>query len=211
MSGTAARRRRLLLPIALSLAAGPAAAHGNLPGGGGFLSGLLHPFVALPQLVLLLSLGLLLGRIERDRRGVGLAMLALGFAGGLSAVTALSDAPLVPSLAAAAILALALAAGLLLALDLPPPRAVLAALGLSTGLLIGLDTDVAAAATWIARLAPALGVLAGTFLIVLDAAAASAWAQRPPFPIARRVAGSWLAAVALMLLALAWAAPGSAA
>lgn len=194
--------RRSLAAGALLLAAPPAWAHGTLPGGGGFLTGALHPFAAVEHLVLLLALGLLMGRLTRERRGPGLALLAAGLALGLAAAATLAALPLPASARGPAILALALACGLLLALERLPPPPLLAAMGLGAGLLVGLDTDLAAP-----PLAPALGVLVGVFLIVLDAAALSAWATRPPFPIVRRVAGSWIAATAFMLLALALARP----
>lgn len=189
---------RALGAAALLLGAGPASAHGGLSGGGA-LSGALHPFAAVEHLVLLLALGLLAGRLPRERRGGTFALLLAGLLAGLAA-TAIGGVVLLPAGAAtAAILALALLAGLLLALDPDLPKAALPAAALVAGLAVGTDTEVGGASA----LAAAAGVVGGVFLIVLDAAALSAWATRPPLPVARRVAGSWIAAVALMLLALA--------
>jgi urease accessory protein len=190
---------RALAAAPLSLSAGPAAAHGGLPGGGGFLSGALHPFAAVEHLVLLLALGLLAGLLPRERRPRALALLLAGLLAGLAA-TVTGRAGLLPAgTVAAAILALALIGGLLLALDPALPAAAVPGVALAAGLAVGADTEVGGASA----LAAAAGVVVGAFLIVLDAAALSAWATRPPLPIARRVAGSWIAAIAIMLLALA--------
>jgi urease accessory protein len=184
---------------AVLLWAGPASAHGGVPGGGGFLSGALHPFAAVEHLVLLLSLGLLAGRLPRERRGRAFALLLAGLLAGLAA-SVTGRAGLLPAGAAtAAILVLALIAGLVLALDPTLPAAAVAGAALVAGLVVGADTEVESAAV----LAAAAGVVAGVLLIVLDAAALSAWTTQPPLPIARRVAGSWIAAIAIMLLALA--------
>jgi urease accessory protein len=183
---------------AVLLWAGPASAHGGLPGGGGFLSGALHPFAAVEHLVLLLSLGLLAGRLPRERRGRAFALLLAGLLAGLAA-SVTGRAGLLPAGAAtAAILVLALIAGLVLALDPTLPAAAVAGAALVAGLAVGADTEVESAAVLAAA-----GVVVGVFLIVLDAAALSAWTTQPPLPIARRVAGSWIAAIAIMLLALA--------
>lgn len=188
-------RRAAPSAAALSvLVAGPAAAHGSLPGGSGFLAGALHPFIAVEHLLLLVSLGLLSGRLPPQRRSSGFASVGLGLLAGL----ALGEPGLAGSVAPSAILLLALAGGLLLAfaLSLPGVVPVLAALA---GLAVGVDTDVARAVAP----APAMGVIVGAYLIVLNAAALSALAKGPPSAVAVRVAGSWIAAVALMLLALA--------
>ena len=73
-------------------------------------------------------------------------------------------------------------------------------LAAAAGLATGLDTGVppATVATWV----PYAGVLVGVFLIVLNAMAAATVARRPPYGIAVRVAGSWITAAAVMLLAL---------
>lgn len=193
-----ARRAAPVAAALCALVAGPAAAHGSLPGGSGFLAGALHPFVAVEHLLLLLSLGLLSGRLPPQRRALGFAAVGLGLLVGLT----LGEAGLAGSAAPSAILALALAGGLLLASGLLLPSAVPALAALS-GVAVGIDTDVARA------VAPALGVIVGAYLIVLDAAALSALAKSLPFIVAVRVAGSWIAAVALMLLALALSLRGS--
>lgn len=193
-----------VLAALLAWTAVPAAAHGGLGGGDGFLSGALHPFIAVEHLILLLGLGLLSGRLSMERRGLSFAFLGIGLVGG--AVSAQIAHPLPTRTLAVAILGLAFAIGCLVSLASYRrlPRVLIAALASLAGLAVGLDTDLAGTAqeVWSVRLVPMLGLATGVFLIVLDAAALSSIAQRPPFPVVVRVAGSWIAAVGLMLLAL---------
>lgn len=188
------------------MAPGPLAAHGGLPGGGGFLSGALHPFVAVPHLILLLGLGLVSARLSAENRSATFA--AVGF--GLLAGVAVAQAGLQPpaKAAAAAILALAVLVGVLAALAPSRlPALLVAGVALPSGFAVGLDTDLAAAGVGISALiAPLVGVVAGVYLIVLDSAAVAAFAQRrPALVIVPRVAGSWIAAIGLMLLTLSLA------
>jgi urease accessory protein len=189
---------RSLLVLAAILAAGPAAAHGTLPGGGGFYAGALHPFLAWEHLFLLIALGLLMGRPPQRAGRAPLAWLALGLAAGL----ALGAAGLVWSAAPLVVLAEALLVGLALALALPLPAAVLAVAAAAAGLAVGLDTGVPSGNGAATLLLPRTGVVVGVFLIALNAMALAALARRPPFPVALRVAGSWIVAVAAMVLAL---------
>ena len=53
-----------------------------------------------------------------------------------------------------------------------------------------------------AAYAPYAGVFVGVFLLALNAMALASVAHRPPYTIAVRVAGSWIAATAVMVLAL---------
>lgn len=195
--------RALVTTGVLVLAAPPAAAHGGLPGGGGFLAGALHPLVAIEHLILLLGLGLVSGQLPPAGRRPGFAAVGLGVLGGLAAsgLGGWSASSVVP----VAILGLAVLTGIIVAFvasRLPP--AVVPPLGAMIGLAVGLDTELPRPSEGGAALlvAPVAGVLTGVYLIVLDAAALAAIAAaRPPLPIAVRILGSWVAAIALMLLA----------
>lgn len=155
----------------LAVAGGPAAAHGGLPGGEGFLSGVVHPLVAIEHLILLLSIGLLAGQRPPAQRSASFAAVGLGLLGGLAATRGGQG---VTPFAAPAILALGCLTGGLLALSPTRfPRALLPVLAILAGLAVGLDTDVIGA-TGAARAvvtASVAGVLTGVYLIVLDAAA----------------------------------------
>lgn len=199
------------LAALLASSAGPASAHGGLPGGGGFLSGALHPLVAVPHLVLLLGLGLLSARLPPERRGPAFAALGIGLLAGIA--LAQGGPRLFANLAPVAILGLAVMAGVLAALAPHElPGALVAALALPAGLAVGLDTDFALDPLRVgaALVAPIAGVAVGVYLIVLDAAALASLAlRRPALSIATRVVGSWIAAIGLMLLSLSLAPDGA--
>ena len=201
---------RLGAAIVALLATAPnlAAAHAGLGGSGGFLSGVFHPFVAIEHLILLLGLGLLSARVPRERRGPGFAFLGVGLLLGVAV------AQIAPGAAVtAAILGLAVVTGGVV--SLAPHRlsaVLLAGLASLIGLAVGFDTDIITG--WqdglAALAAPTAGLATGVYLIVLDAAALASLATRQPFSITVRVAGSWIAAIGLMLLALSLAPVGAA-
>ncbi len=179
----------ILFTLLLIVLGGPAAAHGTLPGGGGFYSGALHPFVALDHLVALLALGLTLGRHQLRLPLVGLGVgLAVGLAYGMP----FAWLQLV-------VLVLALLLGGLLAANLAPPVAGLVAVALALGLAIGADTDTGTAN---AGVAAAAGTFIAACLICLNAMALAGVLRHPPRLIVLRVAGSWILAIAVLVLAL---------
>lgn len=99
-----------------------------------------------------------------------------------------------------ALLVLAAAGGLLVALGLPWPLPLLGAIAAAAGGGIGLGAAAEAGA-------PQLLALAGSFMAACLGVAAGAWLaglaqQRPWGRILVRVAGSWMAAAALLVLAL---------
>ncbi len=182
------------------LLAGPAHAHGALPGGGGFYAGLSHPFLAWEHLLLILALGLLLGSHIRPTRKNAL----VAFATGLIAGGWLGTETLDWHYATAFVLALGVVSGSLVAAALNIPSSGLTALAAACGIAIGLDTGVPAptSTSFIAIYAPYAGVVVGAFLILLNAMALAALAVRPPYTIGLRVVGAWVVAASLMVLAL---------
>jgi urease accessory protein len=168
------------------LSATPAAAHGTLPGGGGFYAGAAHPFLAGDHLILLIGLGILLGRTGQRAPLIALAAaLIAGFA-----TTVLQLSPLQP-----AILILALMIGGLLAAAIPTGPVTLGLLAAATGLLVGADTDGSTAITAYVGVTLAIG------LIVLNSMALAEVGRRTLNAIPLRVAGSWIAAAAILILA----------
>lgn len=182
------------------LLAVPANAHGAMAGGGGFYAGAAHPFVAWEHLLLLLAIGLLLGR--RPKRDARLPLLALvvSLLVGLAAGAAGLGLSVYPGL----VLALGLLSGLVLASGVAPPSLAITMIALATGIGIGLDTDVPAlkATSNLDHFTTYIGVFVAVFLIVLDMMALSLVVKRPPFTIGLRIVGSWIAAISLMVLAL---------
>jgi urease accessory protein len=174
------------LAALLIFSASAAEAHGTLPGGGGFYSGALHPLVALEHFLVLLAAGLALGR-DGYRRP--LWALAVGLGAGLW----LGEAGL-----SVLLLVLTLGLGSVLVLQWRAPEWVHWVALLAIGLAVGLDTDVPQTAPLLA----ALGVAVTVFLITLNAFALGHALAGSRAALVLRVAGAWMLAAALMVLAL---------
>ena len=191
--------RMLLAAIALLVQTG-AYAHGASAGMAGFGGGLIHPLITPAHLLLLLALGLWLGQ----QRPLALRLPALVFvpsaAVGLLATTRLALPPAWQAL----LLCLALAAALLLAISARLPSwaalPLLAASGLTLGLDSGVDRADSATALAITLLATwlSLGLCLVNFAYYTSLLPQRKWVQ-----IGVRVAGSWLAAICLLVLAFA--------
>jgi urease accessory protein len=192
------RRAAAGLAPALLLLPGTALAHSAIPGIGGFYNGLLHPLLVPAHLLVLIALGLWLGqqalpRVELTLQAFGLLLLA-GLA--LSAFVAPGGVQMT------LLLACALATGLLAAAARPLPRAATTALAGLVALLLGLDSASDASGARAQAIALA-GVAVGVLLLLLNVVALTAYASRPWLKIGVRVLGSWSAASALLVLALA--------
>jgi urease accessory protein len=175
------------LAALLLLLASPAAAHGNLPGGGGFATGFVHPFVATEHLLVLMALGLLMGRQAMRLPLIGLLG---GFATGVA-----FGAVMPPQ---ALILCAALGFGALISVNLRLPAFALIMLAGVTGWMVGADTDGITGATALMAFAGAVG---GLLMIVLNSMAVGQIAAGHLNGVPLRVAGSWIAAAAMLVLA----------
>ncbi len=182
--------------VLIGLTATPALAHGTFAPGQGFIAGVQHPVFAFAHLIALLGLGILLGRQQPKSVTWPLAGLAVSL--GLVLLTG----PLLHQ--PASTLVLALVAGLLIAWARPVPVAILTVLAIAIGVAVGSDTDLTLTegAKRAEVIGAGLGVFAGVFLIVLNSLAFARVATHPVAAIGVRVAGSWIAAASLMVLAL---------
>jgi hypothetical protein len=166
------------------------------------IGGLLLPLATPVHAITLAGLGLVAGR--RNRLSISLvivAAFALGLAAGLGAVAAgAGETP-----ARDVLMAIAMLCGLAAASGVTAPAVLAAPVALVSGVALGLDSppdairlDDAVAAL----IGTACGGIAALTLIVLLAfPLACLWRG-----IALRVAGSWIAAIAILALALRWAA-----
>jgi urease accessory protein len=185
----------------LCIATTAAQAHTVVSGIGGFPGGLLHPLLVPAHALSLIALGLLAGTFARRRQASLLAAFAIAAVIAFALIAMAYSATRAETL----ILSLGAAIGLLLAADLIPPFPVSA----------GLSALIAAAIIF-DSVPPVLSVsetllsLTGTALASMALAAASAWLSGALPPrirsIAIRIAGSWIAASAIMVLALRLAA-----
>lgn len=190
------RRAALAATLLLSLPA-PAQAHVVIEGVSGFSGGLLHPLLVPAHALTLIALGLLMSSFEARPRIVLLAIFAI------AAMAAFGLIAMAYSTmqAEAVILCLGAAIGLLLATNMIPPFPVAPLLTITIACAIVFDSVPPVLSVQETALA-----LTGTTLAGMALVAATAWlADALPASIrvlARRIAGSWIAASAVMVLAL---------
>jgi urease accessory protein len=188
--------RRALLGAALLLVASPALAHPPPLGIPGFPGGALHPVFVPAHLLAIVGVGFALGQLAAGSRPAvlsyivalvaGLGLIALGF---------------VPRLAGEALLILAGVAGGLVALARPLPRPAACVLAGCAGLAIGLDSppEVVSVreANWM-LIGTGFGATV-TLIVVVEIASRL---TRPVLRTGARILGSWVAASAILVLAL---------
>jgi urease accessory protein len=189
--------RAFLATLALMFCADAAVAHNVVPGVGGFAGGLLHPLLVPTHVIAIAGLGLLAGQQVAAMRRWLLAMFAAGLLMGIFAIVlafATEAAELVLLLCAAV-------AGLLTATARPTPVLLAAPLVAVAGAALELDSvpdEISMQATMLALVGTAMGAL----LALVVVAAISADRTRQWQRIGVRVLGSWIAASAILVLAL---------
>ncbi len=175
-----------------------AEAHTPIKGAGEVVSGFLHPFLTPTHLLVLLSVGLLLGQRLPLRLQWPLMVFAVFAATGLS-VTALHD---IAGESQTILIVLGLCSGGLVALAAPLPPWVRLAACAAAGLALGLDSGVDPGTTSVAMARILIATWVSLMLCVGDIAFYSSrlpayhWVQT-----GIRVVGSWIVAIALLMLA----------
>jgi len=164
---------------------------------GDFWSGALHPVTTPTHLLILVGLGLLCGR----RTPLQLKGPVVAFLSASAAALVLTVSGGITAVPPPVLITVALALGLLLALDWDPPLPLLVGIFTIAALVLGLDSAVEKGppstlaktllGTWIC-----LAVLAIDIPIYVGLGHHLSWLR-----IALRIAGSWIAAVTLMMLA----------
>lgn len=181
----------------VSCACVTASAHTVIPGVGGLTGGLVHPALVPAHVLALTALGLLAGQQPPRTRRTVLASFAAGLAAGVGAIVsafAADDPDMI-------VLACAAATALLVVAARPLPRGIPAAAAAVAGVAIILDSvpqEISVSATVLA--------LGGTFVTALLALMLAAWlaarGMRPWQQVGIRILGSWIAASAILVLAL---------
>jgi hydrogenase/urease accessory protein HupE len=189
------RRPRIALFIAALLAPAIARAHLTDTGLGPVYDGIAHLLLSLEDLLPVVALALLAGLNGARAGRIVLFILPVAWlGGGIVGVLAGSAAP--PSIVTSLSL---LALGVLTAASARLRPALVAVLATTLGLIHGWLNGAGIAVA--GREASGLFGIAGTiFVVVALAAALVVSLQRPWTRIAVRVAGSWLAAVGLLML-----------
>lgn len=179
-----------------------AEAHSPIEGLGTFYNYMLHPAAVLAHALLLVSVALMLGQLGRRAARVGLAALTFGFFAGLA--TSWTGTMTIVREPILLLGAFAAAAAVSLAVRPPSGAAALAA-GLA-GLCIGLDSAPNDPAMRDVTLAYA-GLIAGTLWVVTIVTGLTVGLTKDWQRVGVRIAGSWIAAIAAIGLAFAFAKP----
>lgn len=199
--------KKIWLPAALAaslVSSTPAAAHSPIMGIGGVLGGVLHALFIPEHGLSLLALGLVLGRLQQPARRAGMLIFLCALACGLVAAALIAE----ETVAADVLVVAAGALGLLVAAAWTPPFLALP-LAAVAGLTVALDSrpDGTSMSDAVSMLVGSgLAAAAGLLLIAEGSAVVRGRAQF----IVARVAGSWIAAIAILVLSLRIATRGAA-
>jgi urease accessory protein len=188
--------------LLLMLVANPAAAHSPIEGIGSFYAGLLHPFAVPAHAMALTALALLLGQGDLATARLGLSVAVAALCLGLAVGPRLTETLPFPAL----LLVAALVLGTTVALAPPLPRPLSATAAGLVSLGVGLDSAPSAAD--LGEVLAALGgTAAGATLLIVVLTGVTTGRDRAWQRIGIRIAGSWIAAIALLVLALALQPP----
>lgn len=184
--------------LGLTGGAGPALAHSGVAGLTGFSAAFVHPLTAMDQVLALATAGLLAGQQGRG----ALLRGAVGVVGGcLLGLANLLYGPAIAFVWLGGLL-LALVAGLWVAAGVAAHSSFVFATAALAGFLVGNDT-IPEADRWGAIALAGYGAAAAALLLHLVPALIAAFARPHWARIGVRIAASWIAATALMVLALA--------
>jgi urease accessory protein len=198
-SRIALRSMRATGPLLLA-ACDQASAQAPIEGLGALTGGLLHPLLTPTHALALLGLGLLIGQQPRGQRALPQTLFAAALAAGLLALAlAVGETP-----ASLVLLSGGALCGALVAAALRLPLLMLGPLAAATGASIGLDSPpevISLQEAVIMLIGTGLGATIALGLVVAGAARmARDWQQ-----IGVRVLGSWIAASALLAIAVRFA------
>ena len=179
-------------------------AHSPIQGLDDFSNGFLHPLFVPAHVLLIFAFGLLLGQ-----QGVGMHLRTIWvYFAGVTTGLVLAGAGLSlfnPSLYEAGVLMAAVGVALLAIFARRLPPFVVIPIGWVAGLLLGLDSlqdELAGQARYVALFGSAVSL----YLLMLYPLALAEWSQRREWlAIGVRVVASWVAASALLVLALLFA------
>lgn len=198
--GRARRERVAALPLLVAPAAN---AHTGLVGHGDFLAGFLHPLSTIEDVLAYLAIGIL-AALQSPRCKSALPLFWIANAGGLAAALAL---PVNTTVDAVNIASLVILGGIVAA-DVAVPRSLL----FGTALAFGASHGVTNGAAVVSGIAPYLFLPGAATAAIVASAYGYVTTEnllqedRLWIRIALRTAGSWLAAIGMLVLATTWKA-----
>lgn len=172
-------------------------AHVAIEGWSDFANGAIHPLVNPAQALVVAGMALLIGRQEPLHIRGPMQVFAISSAVALG----LTAAGIGGAVWQQVLTGIALCLGLLIAAGRPMPPMVVTGLCALAAAVLGLDSG-AESGTWAGKLQTLAGTWLSLSLMVLYLALATSNATGKPWAVtAVRIAGSWLVAIALMVLA----------
>ena len=187
------------LPLLLCLVVFPTTAHAHSPvkGLGDFYSGLLHPLTTPSHVLLIVALGLLAGRRRPFHLKAPMAIFSALSGAALVVATVGGTRGIHPNV----MVGIALWAGILLALDKNLSPAPFCALVAVAAVVMGLDSAVESKSAS-AVIKTILGNWISLVVLVCDIAIyVSLGGEAKWLKVALRIAGSWIVAISLLVLA----------
>jgi len=186
--------------ILLSVGADTARAEASIGGIEGFYGGLLRPILVPAHALGLLALGLFMGQQDSPHRRGAAAIFAVALVIGLGAlVLAVGQTP-----AADILLVNTAALGVLVAIARPLPRPVGWLAAAVTGATVGLDSPPQAISIALATVM-LIGTGLGACIALAIVVGVTACLRRHWQLLGVRILGSWIAASAVLALAVRWA------
>ncbi|MCG6937798.1 MAG: HupE/UreJ family protein [Gammaproteobacteria bacterium] len=195
------RARQTFIVLALLAVPGSAFAHTAIKGANNFFNGFLHPVVVPAHLLLLIAVGLFFGQQKLKEIHMPLMVFLLSTMSGLVATT-VSRAYQVEDI----ILAGAAIVGLLIAIAHPIKLFWISTVGAVAGFLLGFDSmqdTLFGVQKYVGLFGSAVGIYCFSLYPMLIA---DYFKKKPWQKIGIRVIGSWIAASALLVLALSMSA-----
>jgi hydrogenase/urease accessory protein HupE len=190
-------RAPLLLALAVLLPIDAATAHAPFEGAGSFYGGVLHPLFVPAHLLAIMSTGLLVGQQLPHWHWQAPASYVAGLTVGFAAmISAFAPVPTVEIL-----LAVTATSGALIALARPLPELLGCALAITTGVALALDSPPGVISVREANVI-LIGTFCGATMLLLAMVELTAMLCREWQRIGVRILGSWIAAIAVMVLTL---------
>lgn len=180
----------------------PASAHAHSPiqGAGDFVNGLLHPLTTPTHVLIIVGLGLLAGRGKRSELKMPMAVFVP--LSGLAFI--LTTTGWIKAVYPPVLIGIALCAGILLALEKSPPPFALGSLFAVAALDLGFDSAVETGST-VTVVKTLLGNWISLIVLIADLAIyVSLGGEAKWLKIALRIAGSWIIAISLLVLAFSF-------
>ncbi|WP_296709103.1 HupE/UreJ family protein [Rhodoblastus sp.] len=181
---------------------GLAEAHAPLAGLGIFYAHLLDPFVAPSHGLLLIAAALICGQQGRDSARWGVVAFCVAFALGLIA----AQLGGMGGVREPVLLAASLALGAAICLDRPVGRVVTVLAAAGAGALLGLESENAGETSRETALTLA-GLASGFIYLLILIAGLTVGFKKHWHRVGVRIAGSWIVAASVLVLALSLAAP----